>query len=655
MNKIVITLFGKWLYVTIFMLYTMMPFICSATLSNGQDSLIQHALSLKEGREKADLMNELCLQLYYSNPDTALYFGHQALAIGKHLNNDTIIGKAYNRIGIIKDVTVQWDSALIYYDKAKIHAKRVNDTITLASVFNNIGLIYWNKGLLDQAVENFNHSLVLAEAVHLSRSLANAYNNIGLVYWDQKRIDEAIDYQFKALKIRQETNDKYGEGASYTNIGMLYDETQRYDSAIVYLRKAIRLKIELNDQYGLGKVYTNIGMTFDNINQSDSAVIYLRKAIEIHQSTYNYYNAASSMFNLATIYFKMKEYKQSVDELELAIEISEAYHFHKLIYKIYHYLGLNYQKLEDYKKASDYFWHADLAKDTLYDVERDRAVEEIQSKYETEKKNKEIALLEKMQVEQSLVLAKRKRFIYLLIGLVILTLLSAIIFIQNHRSKAATRRNQAIIEEKEKGLRAIVKATEDERKRIAKDLHDGVGQQVSGLKLFLQQMNLAKDENLSKAAKINEIVNELGEDIRSISHQMMPRSLQELGLVEALNDMLEKSIGRGRLNFQFDYLGIKHRFDEEVEVAIYRICQELINNIIKHSGADEVKIQLMQRKNLLMLIVEDDGTGISDLENMKNGIGMLTIQNRLKLIDGDFQIESEPGQGTIATVRVNLK
>lgn len=644
----------KWIFILSINLLCLVSFVSAASITHKQDSLIQQGFSLSDEREKAEIFNQLCFNLCYSNPDTSLYFGFLALEIGQKLKDNSLIGKAYNRIGIVKDVTVQWDSALVYYNWALEYAEKAKDTTTLASAYNNIGLIYWNKGLLDQAVENFNHSLRLAEKIKLSRSIANAFNNIGLVYWDQYRINDALDYQFRALDIRLQTNDEYGEGASYSNIGMLYDEKQKYDSAIIYFRKAIQIKTRLNDLYGLGKVYTNIGLTFENKGFIDSAEIYLRKAIETHLSTQNYYNAASSMFNLATTLFDLKKYNQSIQELEPAMEIAEEYQFHKLIYKIYFYQGLNYRELKNFENAANYFFLANQAKDSIYNIERDRAVEEIQSKYENEKKNKEIAILEKKQVEQSLKLLKRKRFIFILLALVLLTILSAIILIQRYQSRAATRRNLAIIREREKGLKAMVKATEEERKRIAKDLHDGVGQQVTGLKLYLQQMKLAKDENLSKAAKINEIVNELGEDIRSISHQMMPRSLQELGLVDAIDDMLDKSFGSGRLKYKFDHFGVEHRFNEDVELAVFRNAQELINNVIKHAEATDIRIQLYQRKELLILIVEDNGKGISGSHSRKNGYGMLTIQNRLKLVNGEFRIESKPGHGTTVTVRIKL-
>jgi two-component system, NarL family, sensor kinase len=467
--------------------------ICTVHICHSQnrqhDSLVQVLDSELPAFDKAEIMNKLCLSLCYSNPDTALYYGMMAIDLGHRIANDSILARAYNRVGIVKDVTAEWDSALVYYGRALQYAEISFDSTSLSSIFNNYGLIYWNQGKYDLAVENFNRALRIADAIGQSRIQSNAYNNIGLIYWDQKRLDDALDYQLKGLEIREATGDNYGIGASLSNLGMIYDEIQLFDTAIYFFRKAISIKQSINDLYGLGKTYTNIGITYDNIGELDSSLFYLKKGIEVHLSTENFYNAASSMLNVGAIGLEHEMYELAFQYHMSAKVLAEKYEFSKLLFKIYHGIAMNYEHQRKFRKSSDYFRLASQWKDSIYNVERDRAVEEIQGKYETEKKDKEIAILQKDSAEQELQLVKRKRYIAGLISLVLLIVLAAILLVQRYRAREKVKRAAAIISEREKGLKAIVTATEEERKRIAKDLHDGVGQQISGLKFFIQQLN----------------------------------------------------------------------------------------------------------------------------------------------------------------------
>jgi signal transduction histidine kinase len=153
---------------------------------------------------------------------------------------------------------------------------------------------------------------------------------------------------------------------------------------------------------------------------------------------------------------------------------------------------------------------------------------------------------------------------------------------------------------------------------------------------------------------LKNIITDIGEEVRNISHQMMPRALQELGLVAAVEDMLEKSLHPSPIKYKFEHFGLTKRLAEDVEIAIYRISQELINNIIKHSEAEMVGVQLIRRKDFLFLVVEDNGKGVAKGKAKGDGIGMLTIQNRLNIINGELEFNSAEGEGTSATIRVRL-
>jgi len=175
--------------------------------------------------------------------------------------------------------------------------------------------------------------------------------------------------------------------------------------------------------------------------------------------------------------------------------------------------------------------------------------------------------------------------------------------------------------------------------------------------MFFQSLSnsfiIEKPELKEDVEKISKMITDAGTDVRTISHQMMPRALTELGLVAALEDMIDKSFSKSKVDCNFEHYNISDRLPQHVEIGLYRIAQELLNNIIKHSNAVKVDVQLMKMQNHCVLIVQDDGKGIDD-DAKSDGIGMMNINNRLRSMNGEMNMESGSGEGTTATIRIAL-
>ena len=200
-----------------------------------------------------------------------------------------------------------------------------------------------------------------------------------------------------------------------------------------------------------------------------------------------------------------------------------------------------------------------------------------------------------------------------------------------------------------------MRATDDERKRLAGELHDGVGQQLTGLKYRLEHLS-GRDPSQERASEWKEVMaiaDDASRDVRTIAHSMMPRALDELGLVPALHDMFRRALGLPGMQHSFEPFGLDERLPPDIEVGVYRIAQELTANILKHAGAQHVSIQLMRNKGFLVMMVEDDGRGI-DTTSANDGIGMRSIADRARMLHGTFDISGTGGQGTVATLRIPL-
>lgn len=221
--------------------------------------------------------------------------------------------------------------------------------------------------------------------------------------------------------------------------------------------------------------------------------------------------------------------------------------------------------------------------------------------------------------------------------------------------KFEQEKNDAIVKEKERSLKALIDAQETERSRIARELHDGVVQQIGSV--ILKSRHILSKLNLLKTKESQELLESLensNRDLRTISHQMMPIALKELGILSALNDLLDSSLNYSNINYSLEHYNILERLPQRIEITIYRIVQELINNIIKHSKATEVSVQLFNANNTIILIVEDNGIGFSS-EKKKKGIGLLNISSRLDMVNGDVNFEPSPKSGTLITIKIPLQ
>ena len=304
-----------------------------------------------------------------------------------------------------------------------------------------------------------------------------------------------------------------------------------------------------------------------------------------------------------------------------------------------------------------------VLKDSLLNEKNSKALAEIRTKFETAEKEKALAeekikteKLAKEAAEANLAASTRTKWITLLIALVIGIVLLFGIMRQRNKRKAQAEKDAAIIEERDRGTQAVFNAQEEERKRISKDLHDGVGQQLSGLKMAFQKLSRelasSNPEKQEEVQKLSGILSESADEVRSISHQMMPKALTDLGLIEALEDMLSKSLGMNNIEYQFEYFGISEQLNERIEISLYRVAQELINNIIKHSKATNIAIQLFKKAGKVILVVEDNGVGLKS--EATDGHGLLNMKSRINAVNGEMNLEPSPKSGTLATIRIPL-
>ncbi len=196
--------------------------------------------------------------------------------------------------------------------------------------------------------------------------------------------------------------------------------------------------------------------------------------------------------------------------------------------------------------------------------------------------------------------------------------------------------------QKQIAIDAFIEGEEKEKARIGRELHDGIAQEIVAVKLAMQQEN-------ATSGLVNELTR-ISLDIRNISHELMPQTLKEFGLKLAIEDICQKILAPSGIQYEIHSMLPGERMENKIEITLYRIFQELVHNIIKHSQATEVLVQLRKMNNHVVLVVEDNGKGMT--EDKKNGIGISNLKSRVQLLDGNLQYDSSENEGTTAIVRV---
>ena len=257
-----------------------------------------------------------------------------------------------------------------------------------------------------------------------------------------------------------------------------------------------------------------------------------------------------------------------------------------------------------------------------------------------------------------LAVSRRNVMLAALAGAVLLLSLLGYSFYRRKQLAQETRLQQSILEQQEKSTKAVLEAEEAERQRIAKDLHDGVGQMMSAAKMNLSAYEYAAQFQTSQEKqsfeKIIQLVDESCAEVRAVSHNMMPNALLKNSLAAAVREFISKLDSR-QLAVHLYTEGLEERLDFNVETVLYRVIQECVNNVVKHSGASKLDISLIKDKKEITATIEDNGKGFnSDAVQKSEGMGMKNIRTRIEYLKGSVDFDAAPGRGTLVALHVPL-
>ncbi|WEK35614.1 MAG: sensor histidine kinase [Candidatus Pseudobacter hemicellulosilyticus] len=594
-----------------------------------------------------------CWNYRFNQPDSAKYYGNKVLKEARDKGYPLYEAEALHNIGIVFEAQGDYEQALEMGLQTLALRQQLNDSAAIANTWNNIGIIYDQMGNYPRALDYYYKAYRYYQAKGDQEKLAMVSVNLGIVFKAQGEYTKVVDYYREAYTVYKALQFPAEAAFCEANLGSVFYYTRQYDSCLFYSLLAEKAFLAQNNLQSLPIAQANAGMAYFELGRPVEARQQLAKALVGHRNYNNKKEIAFVLIQLGKVHMAQKERGEAIRVLTEALSLATGIHSPKQVMDAARLLSEQYAGSGDYKNAWTVFQTYSTVKDSLFEQEKMKAITGFQAQYETEKKEQQIRLLQQEGELQALRLKQRNMLLLVLAALFITGGLAVYFIMARRRIKAEARLQAERSLQEQAAARAVLQAEDRERRRLAADLHDGVGQLLSAA---LLQVHRAQEQQPagSSAAELTDkavsLLNEGYDEMRQLSHRMMPSALLKAGLPQALREFVDRIQSR-ELSVELHTSGLEERLPEQTETVLYRIIQEAVNNVLKHAAASSLSIQLAKEKEGISLTVEDNGKGFdpAGLETQA-GIGLKNIRSRVMLLNGTLEMDAAPGRGSLLAV-----
>lgn len=574
-----------------------------------------------------------------------------SFAIHKKINDEKRLAKTYYISAVAKRFQGEYDKALEHINESLEYVEKVKDTYGIANNLSQKGMIHYVKGDHDKALKGYYRALSMYEDINLLIGIGITHNYIGLTLYDLEQYDMA-EINFKeAIKIHEEMNDDENLSNAYNNLARVYGAKNNDKLELEYFQKAREIYIKKNNSWGIAITSENIGVIFMEQNRNSEAIKYFDEAKNIFEGNNYKMDLSRVLTNLGLVYFQTMNYSKSEFYLKKALKtVTNSKNLKK---EIHMKLFKLFEETGRFKLALSHFEKAIIFKDSIFNEDKSKNINELDKKYQTEKKDKEIATQQlELKDKEAEIKKEKTRNNYMLGAIVFLAIATTLlVFLLKQRQK---RKKQELLTLKRefqiKTLESLIEGEEKERHRVAKELHDGVNGDLAAIKFKLSSL-LEMNNNVIKEAIT--MIDDSCKQVRAISHNLIPPSLENFDLLEAaqvycsnLNDVTEG------LEITFQHLGNTIEIPKKAEVNAFRIIQELVTNAIRHAEASQIDVQISSRDNTIQITVEDNGKGFDKNNIDSDGIGLRNVQSRVDYLKATSDFISN-NQGTSYTIDID--
>jgi len=399
------------------------------------DSLRNILNTADEDSLKVEILLDLFWEYRRSNPEKAIEYSQQALEIAQSIEFTMGIARTLHNCAVIRKVQGNYDSAFRLLLEAKIQFEQIKDTIGIVACLTEISDIYNKQSNFQAALKNLDEARRLIIRTDNKEKLSRIYNKLGGIYNVQKQYEKALEYHEKSLEINQDMDFKLGMSVNYNNIGNVFFDINKYDEATENYLKSLEIKKEIKDSHGIARTLNNLGLIFSNQREYDKALEYHFQALEKFRELGDNPQFTMCYINIANDYLGAKNYRQAIDFATIGLSLSEEQNLKQDQTEAYRILAEAFAAENKFKEAYYYQKQYKAYNDSIVNVEVVRQITEMESKFEVENKEKEIALLNSENEKQELQMQKQRLQRNLMIGLTAFALVILIFLFWSIRNK----------------------------------------------------------------------------------------------------------------------------------------------------------------------------------------------------------------------------
>lgn len=519
------------------------------------------------------------------------------------------------------------------------------------------GNVYLELYEYDKAVEMFWKVLGLIKTTNIpdkDMAIASTYQSIALAYYHQAQYQTALQYYLQTLQYAKKAGNKKYTANINIYTGMCYTLLKKYDSTALFLKEAESVVITGNDAFLKSMFYARSAELAQYTGQCFRAIALYDSTIRYASVTGNDYVKVTFTIAKAECLLTIQRVSEAKKIALEALSLAQAINKKREILEAQKVLANVEAAAGNYKQSYLYIQQYKLGTDSLHTKELKEKIQALDKKYQSQLKEEQIVQLKKDKELQQLNIDRKNLVNYLLAGAAGVFLIVSLLGYRNYKQKQKIQQqriNELETEKKLAATEAVLKGEEQERTRLAKDLHDGLGGMLSGIKYSFNTMKgnlVMTPDNAQAFDRSMDMLDSSIKEMRRVAHNMMPEALVKFGLDTALRDFCNDINASGALKVNYQSIGLDNvQIHQTTAITIYRIVQELLNNTIKHAAAKNAIVQVTKTGDVLSVTVEDDGKGFdTNILHKAKGIGWDNIMNRVEFLKGKLDIDSNPGKGT---------
>lgn len=564
--------------------------------------------------------------------------------------------QAYNDLGLAEQQLQHFSPSLAYHQKALAIRQKLGDSAQIGSSWSKIGYCYSEMNQLDKALQAQLKALLCFRRVGSARYISYTLNNICYIYNELKQYDLLEPMAQESYTLSKELGDGAGMVAALNYQASAFENKKKWPEALSLYRESLQIALQLQNADYEGTMLNNLGTIFSRLNRLDSAEKYYRRAYTQALARADVNGVVLYGANLAHIHTRQNRMKSAKSLLAQSLAWAQRHNMNLHLSQVYLNFGAWFSAQCEADSANKYYALSQSLVQDKFSEKMAKELSSLQTRYELESREQQKRILaQNLELERNKLLQTRYGLAFL--GILVVALLGFFLFWRN-RQRILNRQRMAleVARQQELRLKAVWEAEEKERRRIARDLHDGVGQQLSAAKLNLSGIKAqeANPKNLDSLSLVAHLVDKAVLEVRSVSHALMAQSQLKEGLPLALRQIVHDFQQVEGLEISLEIFGMPEKLDPGLEMVLFRIAQELLQNVVKHAAAQRVDIQLIGHEDCVVLMVEDNGRGFQP-EQATKGLGFSNIRERLAPFHGRLEIDSQPSKGTVVTVEVAFK